>query len=266
MHEDDAGPFGTASELAEQLCADGYRVASTEPGRAHEVVAAAARFTAESTRALPPPYYLGRDLLGLADAHLGGRGRGDPASAALARAVELVAAGDHARALPVLEHCDPHHPEAAAALAAALLAQDRPAAALAALDRALAAEPDWPLHHWNRAIALRGLGDDLGCYHALQRFVATSAIPSGLFGDPAQPARVGSAQRLIAELERTARLAGRPSLSAEPGATSGPPPMPPPRPASPDQRGPEPNRPGRSDRRRRPHRPTSRSRRPATSC
>lgn len=212
LHEDDAGPDGDAGSLIAELCGDGYRVASTERSHAHEVVAAAARRTAESTRALPSPYYLGRDLLDLADAHLGARGHAHPGSAALARAIELVAAGDHARALPVLEACDPDNPDAAAALAAILLAQNRPAAALAAiaaLERALAAEPDWPLHHWNLAAALHQLGDGRGCYHALRRFVATSAIPSGLFADPDQPARVGRAERMLAEIERTARLTGR---------------------------------------------------------
>ena len=211
LHEDDAGPDENVASLSAELCADGYRVASTELVHAHDVVAAAARRTAESTRALPSPYYLGRDLLDLADAHLGARGRGHPApsAAALAHALELVAAGDHARAQPLLETCDPDNPDAAAALAAILLAQNRPAAALVALDRALAAEPDWPLHHWNLAAALHQLGDRRGCYHALRRFVATSAIPSGLFADPEQPARVGSAERMLAELERTARLTGR---------------------------------------------------------
>jgi len=213
LHEDDAGFDGDASSLVARLCSEGYRVASTDPMRAHEVVAAAARRTAESTRALPSAYYLGRDLLDLADAHwsrdaLGDR-CGDPSSAALARAIELVAAGDHSRALPLLERCDPDHPDAAAALAAVLLAQDTPAAALVALDRALAAEPDWPLHHWNQAAALHQLGDTRGCYHALRRFVATSAQPTGLCADPEQPARVACAERLIAQLERTARITGR---------------------------------------------------------
>ena len=210
LHEDDAGPDGGAASLIAALCADGYQVASTAADRAHEVVAAAARLTADTTRALPSPYYLGRDLLELAGAHLGARDLGDPGSAALARAIELVAAGDHARALPLLERCDPANPDACAALAAVLLAQHQPAAALTALDRALAAEPDWPLHHWNRAAALHELGDPRGCYHALRRFVATSAIPSGLFADLEQPARVGCAERMLAELERTARLTGTP--------------------------------------------------------
>jgi len=210
LHEDDAGPEGDAASLIATLCSDGYQVASTAPARAHELVAAAARRTTEAARALPSPYYLGRDLLDLGDAHLGDRGRRDPAPATLSRALELLAAGDPARALPLLDRCDPANPDAAAALAAIALAQDRPAAALIALERALAAEPDCPLHHWNAAAALHQLGDASGCYQALRRFVATSATPSGLFGDPDQPARVGCAERMIAELERAARLTGRP--------------------------------------------------------
>ena len=210
LHEDDAGPYSDTAALRAELCGDGYRVASLEPDHAHQVVAAAARLTAGSTRALPPAYYLGRDLLGLGDAHLGGRGLGDPGPAALSRAIELIATGEPARAAAVLERCDPGRPEVAAALATALLAQHRPADALVALRRAVRAEPDWPLHHWNLAVAFQQLGDDRGCYHALRRFVATSAVPSGLAGDPEQPARLARAERRIAELERAAWLVGRP--------------------------------------------------------
>ena len=212
LHEDDAGPYGDTAALRAQLCADGYRVQSLEPEHAREVAAAAARLTAGSARALPPAYYLGRDLLDLADAHVGGR-RHEPATAALARAIELIGAGEPARAAAILARRDPGRPElaadTAAALAAALLAQHQPAAAIAPLRRAIRAEPDWPLHHWNLAVAFGQLGDDRGCYHALCQFVATSALPSGLAGDPEQPARIARAERRIAELERAASLVGR---------------------------------------------------------
>jgi tetratricopeptide (TPR) repeat protein len=210
LHEDDAGPYGDTAALRAELCADGYRVVSLEPDDAAEVVATAARLTAGSTRALSPAYYLGRDLLGLGNAHLGERGPGDPGPAALARAIELIAAGEPARAAAVLERCDPDQPEVAAALATALLAQHRPAEALVALRRAIRAEPDWPLHHWNLAVAFQQLGDDRGGYHALRQFVATSALPSGLAGDPEQPGRLARAERRIAELERAAWRVGRP--------------------------------------------------------
>ncbi len=209
LHEDDAEPASDAAALLASLCGDGYQIASHDLERAHDVVASAARLTVESARPLPSPYYLGRDLLDLGAAHLGDRGRGDAASAMLGRAIELIAAGDPTGALALLERCDPDLPDAAAATAAILLAQHRPAAALAPLERALAAEPGWPLHHWNHAAALYALGDERGCYHALRRFVSTSATPSGLYGDPEQPARVGRAERMMADLERSARLTGR---------------------------------------------------------
>jgi len=207
LHEEDAA--ADADALLAALCSDGYGIASHDRARARELLAAAARSTAESALALPSAYYLGRDLLELGDAHLGARSAGDPASAALGRAIELIAEGDATRALALLERCDPADPDAASAIAAILLAQHRPAAAIAPLERALAAEPGWPLHHWNHAAALHALGDERGCYHALRRFVATSAAPSGLYADPDQPARVGCAERLMAELERSARLTGR---------------------------------------------------------
>ena len=188
LHEEDAEDDGTA--LIANLCGDGYRVASSDLEHARNVVASAARLTASSasasSAALGSSYYLGRDLLDLGDAHVGGR----PSSVAatLGRAVELLADGDLTRAEALLLRCDAANPDVAAALASILLTRREPAAAVDALIRALAVEPEWPLHHWNLAAALHQLGDATGCYHALRRFVATSAAPSGLFGDPDQPA------------------------------------------------------------------------------
>jgi len=209
LHEDDAGDPGDASPLIDSLCADGYRIASTELSRARAVVAGAARMTALEPERLASPYYLGRDLLDLGDAHLAGRGRGDPASLALGRAVELLAEGDAVRARALLDRCDPDNADVAGALAASLLALGDPAGAAEHLAHAIVAEPEWPLHHWNLAIALQRIEDDAGCYQALRRFIAASAVPSGLFGDPDQPGRVACAERMLVELERAARLTGR---------------------------------------------------------
>jgi hypothetical protein len=159
---------------------------------------------------LPSPYYLGRDLLELGEAHLGGRTHAHPRSTTVGRATELVGEGELARALALLARCDARDPDVAAATAACALAQGRPAEALAHLAHALEAEPDWPLHHWNLAVAHDQLGDAPACYRALRRFVATSARPSGLYGDAEQPGRVALATRLIAKLERTSRLSGTP--------------------------------------------------------
>lgn len=209
FHEEAPGEAAESGPLIAELCADGYRVASQDPDHARAIVAKAARLTAIDPEQLCSAYYLGRDLLELGDAHLGDRRGGDPAALALGRAIELLAAGEHTRARTLLARCDPRHPDVAAAMAACLLARGDDAEAVVHLTSAIAAEPDWPLHHWNLAIALQRQGDLDGCYAALRRFVATSAAPTGLFADPAQPGRVACAERMMIELERRARLAGR---------------------------------------------------------
>jgi hypothetical protein len=205
LHEDHAGTDGEAASLVASLVADGYHVTSTELEHARAVVARAARDTATSADDLPSSYYVGRDLLDLGEAHLA-RAQIHPTTATLGRAVELIADNDLPRARQLLARCDDTNPDVAAANAACLLAQGRPAEAAAQLARAIEAEPAWPLHHWNLAVALHQLGDVAGCYQALVRFMATSTKPSGLFGDPDQAGRVALATRLMAELERTARL------------------------------------------------------------
>ena len=219
VHEDDATDGGDAATVLASLVADGYRVASSELEHARTVVASAARLTArplDRTAGLPSAYYLGRDLLELGDAHVGDRPAAPPAliARAIEETAEAVSANDAAkcgRAHALLALCDAGAQapgEVAAATAALYLVAQRPADALPCLERALAAEPDWPLHHWNLACALYALSDTSGCFHALRRFLATSSKPTGLLGDPDQPARIAQAQRLIVELERTARLTG----------------------------------------------------------
>ena len=211
LHEDDGDDDSDAAPLIANLCADGYRVASTALEHARGVVATAARATAITTRpdgtnALVSAYYVGRDLLGLTDAHLGERAA--QPSVTLARALEHLSENETARAEVLLARCDPANADVAAATAAILLARNEPAAALEAIERALTVEPDWPLHHWNLAVALHQLGDPSGCFHALRRFVTTSALPTGLYADPDQPGRVALADRMMADLERTARVTG----------------------------------------------------------
>lgn len=223
LHEDDATEANDAAPLIASLVADGYRVASSELEHARRVVAAAAVLTArpvDRSTGLTSAYYLGRDLLDLGDAHVPERERAAPPPALVGRAIEetaeALACTDRDRATrlasaeSLLALCDPANAEIAAATATLHLAAQPPRAAdaVAALERALAAEPEWPLHHWNLAAALHLLGDPSGCFHALRRFVATSAQPTGLYADPDQPARVGAAHRMMAELERTARLTG----------------------------------------------------------
>ena len=218
LHDEDCEGDSDAAPLIASLVADGYRVASTELAHARTVVTAAARLTAltpgaDGESSLTSAYYLGRDLLDLGDAHMGAlasRAR-RAATANLARALEYIADGELDRGAQLLAQADAdrdavgeHH----AALAYVHLSRREPELAVEALERAIAAEPEWPLHHWNLACALRMLGDASGCFWALRRFVATSAAPTGLAADPDQLGRVALAERMMAELERTARVTG----------------------------------------------------------
>ena len=87
-----------------------------------------------------------------------------------------------------------------------MLAANKPTEALAPLARAAELEPTFALHHWNLAATLHQLGDRDATCRALRAFITTSATPSGLAADPDQPARVGLALRMVAELERAPRL------------------------------------------------------------
>jgi tetratricopeptide (TPR) repeat protein len=192
--------------LIANLVADGYRVASSDLERARGIVASAARQTAEEPARLTSAYYLGRDLLDLGDAHLGGRAHAHPTSTTLGRAIELIADGEPARAQLLLARCAPDSADVLAAQAACLLAANQLSDAVAPLVRATELEPSFALHHWNLAATLHQLGDRDGTYRALRAFIAASATPSGLAADPDHPARVGLASRMLAEIERTARL------------------------------------------------------------
>jgi tetratricopeptide (TPR) repeat protein len=220
IHEELSGVDGDHGPLVASLVADGYHVATTDLERARGIVAAAARHAAEgpilhddsleqrrAEARLTSAYYLGRDLLDLGEAHLGGRAHAHPISNTLGRAVELIADNDIPRAQVLLARCD-DSADVAAATAACLITQQRFADAHVHIARAIELEPDFPLHYWNLAAVLHQLGDANASYQALRRFLATSSNATGLYADPDQPSRVSLATRLIAEVERTARLAG----------------------------------------------------------
>ncbi|HEY5928117.1 MAG TPA: hypothetical protein VIV11_40800, partial [Kofleriaceae bacterium] len=213
IHEELSGADGDHAPLVASLVSDGYRVGTTDLERARGIVAAAARHACDdpdSASRLSSAYYLGRDLLDLGEAHLGGRAHAHPTSNTLGRAVELIATqipGDVPRAQVLLARCA-DSADVAAATAACLIEQQRLPDALAHLAHAIDLEPEFALHHWNLAAVLHQLGELPACYQALRRFLATSERPSGLYADPDQPSRVALASRLIAELERSARLSG----------------------------------------------------------
>jgi hypothetical protein len=222
IHEEMSGSDGDHAPLVASLVADGYHVATTDLERARGIVAAAARHAADwqasigdfggDHRSEPPArltsaYYLGRDLLDLGEAHLGGRAHAHPTSNTLGRAVELIADNDIPRAQVLLARCD-DTADVAAATAACLITQQRFADAQVHLARAIELEPDFPLHYWNLAAVLHQLGDAAGSHQALRRFLATSSNATGLYADPDQPSRVSLAARLINDVERNQRLAG----------------------------------------------------------
>jgi tetratricopeptide (TPR) repeat protein len=208
IHEELVGADGDHAPLVASLVADGYHVVTTELERARGLVAAAARYASEVPGTLTSSYYLGRDLLDLGEAHLGGRVHAHPTSNTLGRAIELIADNEIARAQLLLARCT-ESADVAAAVAACFIAQQRYADALPHVARAVELEPDFPLHHYNLASLHYQLGDEHGCYHALRRFLATSSNTTGLYADPDQPSRVALATRMIADLERTARLAAQ---------------------------------------------------------
>ncbi len=231
IHEDQSTIDADHAPLVAKLVADRYRVASSDLEHARGLVTAAARHSAASSDApdrLPAAYYLGRDMLDLGEAHLGGRVHAHPTSTTLGRAIELIAragfagprsaaegdaqSSDHdlSHAQVLLARCNDQSPDVAAATAAVLIAQNRFAEALLPLARAVELEPEFPLHYWNQAAALHRLGDVRACHAALRRFLSTTDRPTGLYADPDHPARVSMAARMIADIERTSRLAGTP--------------------------------------------------------
>src|SRR5204863_2794548 len=101
------------------------------------------------------------------------------------RAVDLLAAGEHARARPLLEHCfriAPDDADIAASLGSCLLAAGEVEAARAPLALAARLEPAWALHHWNLAAACHRAGDLAGCWRALREYLVRTDGTSD-FGD-----------------------------------------------------------------------------------
>jgi tetratricopeptide (TPR) repeat protein len=172
-------------EFVAPLERQGFVFAGVTPGVARAILIQAARLAVQAGRALPRPFYLGRHMLGLRDEHLDGTAR-DPAGVDLAalldRAIVLVAAGEPAQALPLLERYVTEAPgdaEGHAQLGLCRLGLGDPAAALAHLSRATALAPDEPLHHWNSAAAAHRAGLMGACYLELEAYCAARDVAPG---------------------------------------------------------------------------------------
>jgi len=213
LYRDDATLRTTRDEVLGPLEADGYQRFALTAAAARRLVGAAARRSVSLGRALPSAYYLGRDLLGLDDAHVVGARASGPA-ALLGRAVDLLAAGDSARARPLLEHVAavaPDDPEAASSLGLCLLAQGDLAQALRHLERAAWLEPAWPLHHWNLAAAAHRAGQLARCAQALRDFLVRADDPVAGSVDPGHARRVVLARRFVADHARYQAATGSPA-------------------------------------------------------
>ena len=200
-YDDDTTPRQVREALVAPLAADGYVRFALTTSSAQRVIAQAARRAVAAGKALPSPYYLGRDLLGLADSHLGTTTSPDR-GALLGRAIDLLAGGAPARAHPLLEHCaaaGPDDADAHAHLGLCRFALGDYPAAVTALTRATWLEPAWPLHHWNLAAAAHRAGDLATCARALHGFLDHAADPLAQAIDHAHGHRVALARRFLTD-------------------------------------------------------------------
>ncbi|MBK9032368.1 MAG: hypothetical protein IPL61_13830 [Myxococcales bacterium] len=200
-YDDDTTPRQVKDAIVAPLTADGYARFALTTAAAQRVIAQAARRAVAAGKALPSPYYLGRDLLGLADSHLGTTTSADR-GALLGRAIDLLAGGAPARARPLLEHCaavSPDDADAHAHLGLCRFALGDFPAAVTALTRATWLEPAWPLHHWNLAAAAHRAGDLATCARALHGFLDHAGDPLAHAIDHAHGHRVALARRFLAD-------------------------------------------------------------------
>ena len=170
--------------------------------RGRAIAAAAARRAATIPHRLTSAYYLGRDILELGDVHLGPRDSLGELATAIGRAVDLFAAGDVARAKDLALLCArvaPDNPDVASTLGQCYLATGELTAAAEWLGRAAAAEPGWPMHHWNLAAVHHAADCPGACADALATYLTTlQDARQPLPGDRGQDERVAVARRYVA--------------------------------------------------------------------
>ena len=201
-YDDDTTPRRVRDELVAPVEAEGFERFAITTAAAQRVVALAARRAVAAGHALPSPYYLGRDLLGLGDAHLAERPLGPDRGRLLGRAIDLLAAGSPERARPLFEHCaatGPDDADAHAHLGLCRLALGDARGAAEALTRAAWLEPAWPLHHWNLAAAAHRAGDLVLCARALHAFLDHAGDPLAHAVDHSHARRVDLARRFLAD-------------------------------------------------------------------
>lgn len=206
LHQGDHTRTGVDRELVAPLRDQGYEFRDATPEEARALLCRAARATASAGGQLASDYYIGRDLLAIHDEHLATKYKSprdvDP-SALLARAVDLLAMGENARALPLLERCVaaiPGDAHACSNLGLCLLSFDELKQARIYLERAVAADPDSALHHWNLASCAHRENRLGACYLALVDYLCLRDQ------EPETETRRTIAGAFVSEYERFARL------------------------------------------------------------
>jgi tetratricopeptide (TPR) repeat protein len=207
LYREDAAPRAVRDELIAPLLLDGFVPTRCRFAAVRTKIATAARRTVTDRLELPGAYFLGRDLLGLGDAHQPDwRDRWEPdlPTTLLGRATDLLSTGEVERARPLLERCVdlvPDDADAAAGYGLCLLGNGDLAGARLQLERAVALDPACALHHWNLAAVAHRQGSLGACYLALRRYVA---LERGQDADAA--ARLALAGHFVADHERLVRL------------------------------------------------------------
>lgn len=231
LYEDDvpAAELGDpmSAPLLSGLVAEGFRViaeGSEGAGRARGLAAEAVRRAAAIPHRLTSAYFLGRDILELGDVHLGPRSSHGELASAIGRAVDLLAAGEVARAQEVAARCArvaPDDPDVASTLGQCHLAAGELTAAAEWLARAAAAEPSWPMHHWNLAAVHHRADCSAACAEALAAFLSAVEQRGEAVRDRELDERVAMARRYVAA-HRPAPTAPAPEDRAAPAAPSSP--------------------------------------------
>lgn len=231
-YQEPAAPGATA-EWLRGLQADGYLESELERVAARSLVTLAARRALTNNLGLPPAYYVGRDLLQLGNAHLGGRAAHEVDntwSVAAGYGVDLLAAGDVAAAHDLLRRCITRDPVQAAANAdvavaygMSCLAMQQFADATHWLAVASAADPSNADHAWNWACAAERC-QDLGTTHRALAQYCMRAERTAISPSTAQ--RLELARAMLATLRapevaqtRQPRTARRKSRRSEKPAT-----------------------------------------------
>jgi len=182
----------------------GFALADKPVADAASRVGRAARAARCAGAVLPRDYYLGRDILGLVSEHLGGSGEAARnLGALLARAVDLIAAGEYEAARPMLARYVARRPDDSdgrSNLGLCLLVAGDLSAAERHLRKAAELVPDDALPHWNLASVAHRAGRRGGCYLSLIDYLERSDLRIGA------EQRRGAAQAFAAEYERLARV------------------------------------------------------------